>query len=229
MAKASSANTTLAKATPGYDDNVFINCPFDRQYKPIFDAIVFAIHDAGFVARCALEAIDSGQTRLEKILEIIGNCKYGIHDISRTEVGRSKLPRFNMPFECGVFWGCYEFGDSLHKMKRLLVLDSEPFRYRASLSDIAGQDIQAHNNNPQEAIDKVRSWLNSKSGRTTIPGGKEIWKHYALFQRELPLMLKAARITRAELHKPEYYPDYVSLIVHWLTQHEAKARDQEII
>lgn len=217
---------TEAEETLSYDDNVFINCPFDRDYKPIFDAIVFAIHDAGFIARCALEAIDSGQTRLEKIIEIIGDCKYGIHDISRTETGRSKLPRFNMPFECGLFWGCYEFGGDLQKMKRLLVFDSEPFRYRASLSDIAGQDIQVHNNNPQVAIDKVRGWLNSKSGRSTIPGGKEIWKHYTLFQKELPLMLRKARITRAELHKPEYYPDYVSFVVHWLTQREEEARGQ---
>lgn len=38
-----------------YNDNVFINCPFDSAYKPLFDAIVFAVHDCGFVARCALE------------------------------------------------------------------------------------------------------------------------------------------------------------------------------
>jgi hypothetical protein len=25
-----------------YEDNVFINCPFDQEYKPIFDAIIFA-------------------------------------------------------------------------------------------------------------------------------------------------------------------------------------------
>jgi hypothetical protein len=25
-----------------YDKGVFINCPFDAQYKPLFEAIVFA-------------------------------------------------------------------------------------------------------------------------------------------------------------------------------------------
>lgn len=126
-----------------YEDNVFINCPFDPKYKPIFDAIVFAIHDAGFVPRCGLEAIDSGPTRLAKLLEIINNCKYGIHDISRTEVGTSKLPRFNMPFECGLFWGCREYGAGKQRDKRILVLDKDAYRYRASLSDIAGQDISS--------------------------------------------------------------------------------------
>ena len=28
-----------------YDDRVFLNCPFDTKFKPLFDAIVFTIHD----------------------------------------------------------------------------------------------------------------------------------------------------------------------------------------
>lgn len=214
----------MAKSTMSYDDNVFINCPFDKQYKPIFNAIVFTIQDAGFVARCGLETIDSGQTRLAKIISIIDECKYGIHDISCTEIGgKTKLPRFNMPFECGLFWGCFEYGGKRHNSKRLLVLDSEEYRYRASLSDIAGQDIQVHKNSPRIAIDKVRSWLNAKSGRTTIPGGKAIWDHYVLFQKELTPMLKRAGITRVELEATEYFPDYVTFVVEWLTEQEAKA------
>lgn len=163
----------MLESTSSYEDNVFINCPFDNQYKPIFNAIVFAIHDAGFVARCSLEVIDSGKTRLAKLISIIAECKYGIHDISRTEIGgKTKLPRFNMPFECGLFWGCFEYGEKIHQSKRTLVLDSDEYRYRASLSDIAGQDIQVHKNDPRIAIDKVRSWLNAGSRRSTIPGGK---------------------------------------------------------
>lgn len=36
-------------------DQVFVNCPFDEAYKPLFDAIVFAITDLGFYARSARE------------------------------------------------------------------------------------------------------------------------------------------------------------------------------
>ena len=50
-----------------YNDNVFINCPFDLAYKPLLDAIVFAVHDCGFVARCALEEGDASQVRIDKI------------------------------------------------------------------------------------------------------------------------------------------------------------------
>ncbi len=218
-----SLNEKMGKSASSYADNVFINCPFDDQYKPIFNAIVFAIHDAGFVARCSLEVLDSGHTRLKKLLSIIAECKYGIHDISRTEIGgKAKLPRFNMPFECGLFWGCFEYGEKKHKSKRILVLDSEEFRYRASLSDIAGQDIQFHNNDARMAVDKVRSWLNTDSRRRAIPGGEAIWEHYLLFQNDLTPMLKRAGITRSELESPAYYSDYVTFVVEWLKEQQAK-------
>jgi hypothetical protein len=55
-------------ATPEYDRNVFINCPFDIQFQPLFRAIVFAVEDCGFLARCALEVEDSGEVRVNKIL-----------------------------------------------------------------------------------------------------------------------------------------------------------------
>jgi len=56
---------------PRYEDSVFINCPFDQEYERLFQALFFAIHDCGFVARCALEASDSGEARIKKILDII--------------------------------------------------------------------------------------------------------------------------------------------------------------
>jgi hypothetical protein len=66
-----------------YEDSVFLNVPFDRTYARLLNALVFAIHDCGFVARSALEIEDSGQARVEKILDLIAECKFGIHDISR--------------------------------------------------------------------------------------------------------------------------------------------------
>jgi hypothetical protein len=31
-----------------YDRNVFINCPFDSAYRPLFEAIAFATADCGY-------------------------------------------------------------------------------------------------------------------------------------------------------------------------------------
>jgi hypothetical protein len=38
---------------------VFINCPFDRDYLPLFHALVFTVARCGFTPRCALEVVDS--------------------------------------------------------------------------------------------------------------------------------------------------------------------------
>ena len=79
-----------------YTDNVFINCPFDAAYKPLFNAMMFTVHDCGFIARCALEEEDASQVRIDKTYTIIADCRYGIHDISRTELDEnSGFPRFN--------------------------------------------------------------------------------------------------------------------------------------
>ena len=47
----------------------------DPTYKPLFDAMVFAVHDCGFIPRCALEENDAGQVRIDKftkLLRIVG-------------------------------------------------------------------------------------------------------------------------------------------------------------
>ena len=73
--------------------------------------MVFTVHDCGFIARCALEEEDASQVRIDKIYNIIAECRYGIHDISRTELDEnSGLPRFNMPLELGIFLGAKKFG-----------------------------------------------------------------------------------------------------------------------
>jgi hypothetical protein len=93
----------MTRRRPLFSESVFINCPFDRPYWPIFEAIVFCIIHCRFVRRSALDELDSGQLRLEKIQQIIRNSKYGIHDLSRIELSaESALSRFNMPFELGL-------------------------------------------------------------------------------------------------------------------------------
>lgn len=124
--------------------HVFINCPFDSGYQPIFRAIVFAVYDLGFVARCALEDDDSGEVRLVKIHRMIEECRFGINDLSTVTLDTvTGLPRFNMPLELGLFLGCKRFGPESQSRKRTLILDSEQYRYRQFISDIAGQDIRA--------------------------------------------------------------------------------------
>lgn len=196
-----------------YNDNVFINCPFDPTYKSLFDAMVFAVHDCGFIARCALEEEDASQVRIDKIYNIIAACRYGIHDISRTELDEtSGFPRFNIPLEFGVFLGAKKFGVDAQKRKKCLVLDKEPYRYQQFISDIAGQDIQAHHNTSEEIVKRVRNWLRTASGRRTIPSGSIIWRRYQEFMRDLPQTVQRFQLTVEEM----IFNDYTLMIEEWL-------------
>lgn len=52
-------------------EGVFVNVPFDRQYRKLFHALVFTVHECGFLSRCALEGDDSSEVRMEKLYAII--------------------------------------------------------------------------------------------------------------------------------------------------------------
>lgn len=102
-----------------YNKSVFINCPFDSAYEPLFRGIVFTVNHMNFKPKSAIETADAGEPRLHKILDLIESCKYSIHDLSRTEIDPNHgLPRFNVPFELGLDLGCKRYGKLLKSRKR---------------------------------------------------------------------------------------------------------------
>lgn len=197
-----------------YNNNVFINCPFDSDYKELFEAIIFAIYDCGFVVRCTLEEGDASEVRIDKIYRIIEECRYGIHDLSRTELDdNSQLPRFNMPLELGIFLGAKRFGVEEQERKKCLIMDRSPYRYQKFISDISGQDISAHNNTPENVIKVVRKWLSTASGHQGIRGGEIIWKRYQSFRTDLP---EVAHNLDLGVEDMENFNDYTFVVVTWL-------------
>ena len=205
-----------SKQQKQYSKNVFLNFPFDKPYEDIRDAIIFAVYDCGFVPRCALEEDDSGVVRISKIERMIQESQYAIHDISRTQLDpTSQLPRFNMPLELGIFLGAKRYGPPDQKKKSCLVLDSEKYRYQKFISDISGNDIRSHSNDPEIAIKHVRDWLSSKLSNVTVPGGAQMSKKFREFQQELPILLSALKIGVTELT----YNDYSNILSEWLKGH----------
>jgi hypothetical protein len=179
---------------------VFINCPFDDGFKPILRAIVFAIISSGYHPRCALDATDGAEIRVSKIAAMIGECDWGIHDLSRVELGAGGVPRFNMPMELGIHLGARLLGEGRHRRKKALILDAVRHRYDAALSDISGQDIEAHANDPDEAIRCVRNWLSEHRPHNAppLPGAAAMQADYGLFLAEVGGLLAARRLDPIE-------------------------------
>jgi len=57
----------VAEKTPRFADSVFINCPFDRDPWPLFEAIKFSVLGCGFVRRRCL-ILDSEPYRNQRLL-----------------------------------------------------------------------------------------------------------------------------------------------------------------
>jgi len=206
---------------PIYGNSVFVNCPFDAEYVALFRAMVFTIEFCGFKTRCALEADDSGETRAEKLMRIIAGSQYGIHDISRTESNDLGLPRFNMPYEFGLFVGFKAGGIAKQAKKVVLVLDREKYRYQQFLSDIAGQDIRHHDNKPRLLITAVRAWLQNQLGSTRLlPGGEHIIERYQEFQNDVPRLLSKLSKTVTDL---DNFFDFHILVYGWVKSREETA------
>jgi hypothetical protein len=187
-----------------YARSVFLNCPFDDSYAPLFEAAVFAVMDCGFHVRCAKESSDASHVRIHKIYELIRSSRLGIHDLSRTELDSSTdLPRFNMPLELGIFLGAKYLGDEQQRRKECLIFDKERYRYQKYVSDVAGQDIATHNNDARTLIARIRDWLASITD-SAVPGGAILWDRYQRFRSELPETSRRQRQSPEELTFAEY-------------------------
>lgn len=200
---------------------IFFNCRFDEEFLPFLQAIIFTVMDCGFHPRCALEQAGSQETRLAKLLEIIAASPYCITDISLSPKTKADSPRLNMAFELGLFMGRLSNRKGKQAQRSLLVMDSEPFRYQHTISDLAGVDIQAHGGDPLRAIAGIREWLRALGGKKNfIPPAANIQKRFTQFIKELRVMMRRGGFDPASPLGLEGYLDYVEFVRTWLRENE---------
>jgi len=191
---------------------VFINCPFTSDFRPLMNAIVFTVIACGFRPRSALEAGNGSDIRVDKIVRLIKECSFSIHDLSAVELDPiNKLPRFNMPFELGLAIGLKKGSKSRNSF---LILERDAYCSQKCLSDIAGQDLQPHSGSVQKTITIVRNWLRTESRRQTLPGEKRIISEFESFQAALPSICDEAEIDSENLP----FVEMVGLASTWLKQ-----------
>lgn len=199
-----------------YRRQVFVNCPYDEAYLPLLRALVFTVHACGFSARLAVEGENPGALRLQRILDLIRTCKLGIHDLSRVQLDAvGGLPRFNMPFECGVFVGAREFGRATQRQKGFLLLEADDFRHQRTLSDAAGLDPKVHHNDPAELIACVRTFLSGFIEPRPV-GAAGLRALYARFEAEFPATAARLEHEPAELLRLDSFADWRWVAADWL-------------
>ena len=176
-------------------------------------AACFTIMACGHKPRCALDYSDGGAVRFVEIVNMIAECDFSIHDISRVELdATSNLPRFNMPLELGADLGLRLQGPPRQRRRKTLILDAVAHRYDKTLSDISGMDIEVHGNAVSAVIRHVRDWLNANWRESADPGpagATAIHHDYEAYLKIAPDIVAALRL---DIHDDLPHRDYLKVV-----------------
>jgi hypothetical protein len=165
--------------------SVFINCPFDSDFQPVFDAMVFVAVCCGFVPRCAFESGTSGISRIERITRALVSSKYSIHDLSRCRgEGDINLARFNMPLELGMALARATWSQDGQPGHDWLLLVPPGHVYKKFISDLAGFDPAEYDGSAASAVPAVMSWLATRPDAVLSPTPKEVLAILPLFEEQ---------------------------------------------
>jgi hypothetical protein len=195
--------------------------------------MLYAILEFGFEPQLALNQSDSGENRLNKIIELIKLSKYSIHDLSRIKSSKTnEYYRLNMPFELGV-----DYGTRLAAKpdKLFLILEGEEYEYQKALSDISGWDIKCHENKSLKILECIRSWFVETVKLTNLKTGLEIFYQYSDFEASLSEQLfknyeqkyedsKARAISKNHIENMPI-PEYIKYVKKNLEHKQKMAQD----
>jgi hypothetical protein len=167
------------------DDRVFLNVPYDPQFKNLYIAYIVGLTELGLKPTATL-AIPGGEARLDRIFELIQTCRYSVHDLSRVELSRTPpaTPRFNMPFELGmaVAWA------KLHPERHTYIAcESVNRRAQKSLSDMGGTDFNIHSGTPRGVMRELCNAFVRQREKPTVPG---MMKRYEMVRKLIPKMMQ---------------------------------------
>jgi hypothetical protein len=169
------------------DISVFLNVPYDAAFENLLLAYIAAISAYGFSPRATLE-IPFGQRRLDRILTLIRQSQYSIHDLSRVQLDRKppRTPRFNMPFELGL---TIALERTAHPDHSWIVCETVLRRVNKSLSDLDGTDAYIHGGTIKGVF---REMGNAFVGSSRQPTVTEMSQIYRVLRAQFPSVLKRA-------------------------------------
>lgn len=220
-------NNHSSQKKSDYRRNIFINCPFDKDYETLLKPMVFTILFLGYEPKIANESDNSGEVRITKIKELINESQYGIHDLSRIDYNKDNpLPRFNMPFELGLDFGSKYYCPLRHANKKYLILEKEKYRFKQFLSDLAGVDIRNHDERPEKLISELRSWFYANmfsANNESIISGSQIWFIYNEFLSDLQIKSESLGFTTEEI-KNMHISEFKNFAKKWILSKQKQGK-----
>jgi hypothetical protein len=166
--------------------SVFLNIPYDSAFENLYLAYIAGLSAFGLIPRATLE-IPTSRRRLERILGLIQQCGYSIHDLSRIQLDprAPRVPRFNMPFELGLAVA----HDARNSRQTWYVCETVPYRINKSLSDLDGTDVRIHGGTVRGVFGALCEIFVRK---TRQPSVQEMYRIYLVIRRNLPRIMRQA-------------------------------------
>jgi len=162
----------------------------------LYLAYIAALTAYGMTPRATLE-LPGGARRLDRIIELIGSCRYSFHDLSRVELDLADppTPRLNMGFDLGLSVAWDRILPDRHVW---FVPESVNRRVLKSLSDLAGTDVYIHSGTPEGVFREIG---NAFARRKKHPTVQDVQYIYRGLQAALPgIMEQTGAQSRFEAH-----------------------------
>jgi len=181
--------------------SVFLNIPYDGGFKRLYLAYIAGLSAFGLIPRATLE-IPTSQRRLDRILSLLDECTYSIHDLSRVQLDRNapSTPRFNMPFELGLAVA----QDKLQRQQRWYVCETLRRRVNKSLSDLDGTEVHIHNGTIKGVFAALADIFVRKRKQPSV---QQMYGIYLVLSRSLPAIMRQAGTT--DPYRPRVFRDLV--------------------
>jgi hypothetical protein len=162
--------------------SVFLNIPYDSTFENLYLAYLAGLTAFGLHPRATLE-IPGSQRRLDRILRLIQDCAYSIHDLSRVQLDRTtpRTPRFNMPFELGLAVAL----DNGARAHAWYVCETVPYRVHKSLSDLDGTEVYIHEGTIRGVFGQLCNAFVQKRQQPTV---QQMYRVYRVLKQNLPMI-----------------------------------------
>ncbi|MCE1255579.1 MAG: hypothetical protein LWX83_18770 [Anaerolineae bacterium] len=198
-------------------NDVFINCPFDEEYKALLRPMLFTLCYLNFTPRIASEYLNSADNRIEKICKLINSSPFSIHDLSKCISSKiDEFYRMNMPFELGINYGYFYFNG---KEKKMLILEGTRYSFQKALSDLSGVDVKCHNNEPEDIVGCIRNWVIEVNELSVVDSSTKIWYRFTDFASDFYDNRLANGFTDKDLNDMPV-PEYIKAIKDWLIKNK---------
>ena len=100
--------------------------------------------------------------------------------------------------------------------KRLLILDTEQYRYQKFISDISGNDISAHGGKPEGVVKALRDWF-KRCGRD-VPGYRGVIEAADEFEVDFRAFLTGEGLPLDDISALTF-TDVIEIMQQWVREY----------